>query len=132
MSYVPHPHHRSLEFASQKSQWTITTDDECACYSWAIQQNWLSNGFYWGLHKESHQPTLLQLGISKSPEEYSLHIAKFVASDGGEWHGYPVAHWLSTKDKPGTEVLKSWLNSGLINKPKMAKIKRGKKCDLSA
>jgi len=57
-------------------------------------------------------------------------IAKFVADEQNNWHGYPVAHWLSPWDKPDISILKEWKDSGIINKAKMAKIHRGYKCSL--
>jgi hypothetical protein len=70
------------------------------------------------------------LGVSPTPDGFSLHIAKFIGAPDGDWHGYPVAPWLSPFDKPDTSVLISWMNAGLIRRPTMAKIKRGKRCAL--
>lgn len=128
MPYLPHPHHRSAAFAGQKSQWTIAINEEVNCYQTATVQAWTCGGCYWGLHLAGQAPSVL--GIAPLPMQFSLHIAKFVGDPAGNWHGYPVAHWLSPFDKPDVAVLESWFDSGLINRPTMSKIHRGKRCVL--
>lgn len=127
MPYTPHPHHRDAIYAAQKSQWCISINEEHACYATATAETWTSGGYYWGLHVVGHAPAVL--GTAPLPAQYPLKIAKFVGNQD-EWHGYPVAHWLSPFDKPGAEVLRQWVISGLINRPAMAKVHRGKKCTL--
>jgi hypothetical protein len=128
MAYIPHPQHRNTAFASQKSQWTIAEADEHRSYEMATIGGWSYDGCYWSLHLIGTAPA--PLGVSPFPNNFSLHIAKFVGDPAGDWHGYPVAPWLSPFDKPDTNVLISWLNAGLIGRPTMAKIKRGKRCAL--
>ena len=128
MAYVPHPQHRSAAFANQKSQWSIAITEEVTCYQTATLQSWACGGCYWGLHLAGPSPAVL--GIAPQPVQAPLHIAKFVGDPTGDWHGYPVAHWLSPFDKPDVPVLTAWLNSGLISRPTMAKIHRGKRCAL--
>lgn len=126
MTYTPNPQHRNNSFASAKSQWSIAISDEIACYNNAQTKHWLANASYWGLHLPTGVPA--QLGISPSAQ-FQLYLAKFV-EDQGNWHGYPVAHWLSPFDKPPVSVLKCWQYEGYINKAKLAKIHRGKQCSL--
>jgi hypothetical protein len=128
MAYIPNPQHRNAAFASQKSQWVISVSDELVCYQKSQQEQWVCGEAYWGLHLVQLSPSLL--GTSQQPSPSPLHIAKFVGDLNGNWHGYPVAHWLSPYDKPAVNVLNSWLESGMINRPKYAKIHRGKKCTL--
>lgn len=128
MAYVPHPQHRSAAFASQKSQWLIAVNEEEVCYLTATAQRWTYGGCYWGLHLAGPSPAAL--GVAPPPVQAPLHIAKFVGDPTGDWHGYPVAHWLSPFDKPDATVLSAWLNSGFINRPTMSKIHRGKRCAL--
>lgn len=120
--YVVHPHHRSLDHASKKSQWIISVQDETVCYVNAVQEGWLANDSYWGLHIKDVDPIVL----GSAPTQTKLFIAKFV-SNNDDWHGYPVAHWLSPFDKPAMSILQAWENAGYINRAAKAKIHRGKK-----
>jgi hypothetical protein len=130
MPYTPHPQHRSAAFATVKSQWSIAVNDEHVCYQNAAANGWTCCGFYWGLHAPAPMQLPVQLGVSPLPNQYPLQIAKFVGDAVGNWHGYPVAHWLSPFDKPDAPVLLAWHNSGFISRPTMAKIHRGKRCSL--
>lgn len=125
MPYIHNPHHRSQGYAHLKSQWRISTQEESDCYENAVARNWIEADSYWGLHVRGVAPSIL--GVA--PSNDSLYIAKFVC-DQDNWHGYPVAHWLSPYDKPQIGVLTSWEQSGLINRAKKARIHRGKKCAL--
>ena len=128
MPYIHHPHHRHAQYANQKSQWIISEPQELSVYLGSVKKNWRTSGAYWGLalHDNSPQP----LGVSPRPSSFILMIAKFVADEQNNWHGYPVAHWLSPWDKPDISILKEWKDSRIINKAKMAKIHRGYKCSL--
>jgi hypothetical protein len=128
MPYVNHPQHRSAAFAGQKSQWTIAIPDEQSCYQASVAKNWQYSNYFWGLHVNGTTPSVL--GTSPQPNPDQLHIAKFVGDTQGNWHGYPVAPWLSPFDKPHESVLKLWLIGGLIKKQAFSKIHRGKKCAL--
>jgi hypothetical protein len=128
MPYAQHPHHRNPAFAGQKSQWTITPGEELQSYTGAVNAGWSCDGSFWGLHLVAAQPDTL--GTYRLPAAYPLKIAKFVGDEAENWHGYPVAHWLSPWDKPGESVLFAWKNAGLISKATMSKIHRGKRCDL--
>ena len=127
MQYVPHAHHRSAAFANQKSQWCISIAEEQGAYAYAVQQSWALNNIVWGLHLVQAIPEVL--GTSP-PDHYNVKIAKFVGDAGDNWHGYPVAHWLSPFDKPGLQILERWRETGLINQSTLARIYRGKRCNL--
>ena len=123
MPYTPKNDHRNG--SPIKSQWSISVAQEEQCYLTAANRNWSSGGNYWGLHFPNNLPDIL----GTSPVMDLLYIAKFV-SHQGNWHGYPVAHWLSPFDKPNPDVLDMWIQAGLINSTKKSKIHRGKKCAL--
>ena len=125
MPYYPNPQHRNTQFSGTKSQWIILIPEEEASFNHSYYQNWATNAVYWGLHLVNLKPE--NLGIS--PCNNLLFIAKFV-SDQGNWHGYPVATWLSPFDKPDEQTLTVWQNLGLISAPKKSKIHRGKRCSL--
>jgi hypothetical protein len=124
--YIPHPQHRNRGYAALKSQWSISQHDEIECFKLASNSKWTYKDSFWGLHIGEVGPGPLGL----APSRCLLHIAKFVNDNIGNWHGYPVAHWLSPYDKPGESILSDWYVLGLISKPKMAKIHRGKQCAL--
>lgn len=128
LAYQPHTHHRSQQYAGQKSQWTIPVADEHSCYSLSVQRQWRSSSDYYGLHLQGNEP--VALGVTRLPEAHPVCIAKFVSANGADWHGYPAAHWLSPFDKPDDHVLQAWHASGLISMPKFRKIHGGKKCSL--
>jgi len=128
MPYVLNMQHRNVAFAFQKSQWSIPEADERACYDQAAANGWGDASSLWGIHLVQLQ--LEFLGHSTFPEPVALKIAKFVTDAGGIWHGYPVAHWQSPFDKPSETVLRAWMAAGYINRPKLARIHRGKPCKL--
>ena len=128
MAYQPHIHHRSQQYAGQKSQWTIPVGDEHACYALSLQQNWAAQNDYYGLYMQGNIP--LPLGVTRLPDAIKVCIAKFVSANGTDWHGYPVAHWLNPYDKPDENILQAWLARGLISMPKFRKIHGGKRCSL--
>ena len=125
VTYISNPHHRSAGHNAVKSQWNISIADEMQCYLGAVENHWMANNSYWGLHLIEVRPVVL----GSAPSNDALYIAKFV-SNQGIWHGYPVAHWLSPYDKPQMPVLESWVAGGFINRAKKARIHRGKKCAL--
>jgi hypothetical protein len=126
MTYISNPQHRNSQYAQTKSQWVIPAQDEVGCFSTAAAKGWVSETACWGIFIPGGLPT--QLGVSPRAE-FDLYLAKFVVNQG-LWHGYPVAHWLSPFDKPPSEILRSWVDNGYINRAKFAKIHKGKKCGL--
>ena len=124
MPYTHHPHHRQSTWAHLKSQWTISKAKELAIYTNSVSSGWIADRFYWGLHLQDD--ALHQLGVSQRPRCFTLKIAKFVGDCQDNWHGYPVAHWLSPWDKPADYVLRQWKDAGFINKAKMSRIHRGR------
>ncbi|CAD5373565.1 hypothetical protein RA210_U360005 [Rubrivivax sp. A210] len=127
MAYIPHPQHRNAAFASQKSQWSISVLEETQTFTSALAAEWTANDAVWGLYLVQAVPVIL--GTTALPNQFEVQIAKFVGNQG-DWHGYPVAHWLAPYDRPAYAVLEKWRNGGIINKAKFAKIYRGKRCSL--
>ncbi|MBN3138130.1 hypothetical protein [Pectobacterium punjabense] len=130
MPYTPNPQHRNRNFANKKSQWSISIIDENNCYNAASDSHWEFNNCLWGLYLLPQSLAPQVLGLSPSPSLHSLQMAKFVGDELGNWHGYPVAHWMSPYDKPGENILKDWCDRGIIRKVIFSKIRRGKKCVL--
>lgn len=126
MTYVPNPQHRNTNYAQTKSQWTISQTDETHCFASASSNGWGTLAGCWGIFVPGGVPE--QLGVSPR-SEFELFLAKFVV-DQDQWHGYPVAHWLSPWDKPPPQVLRAWVEIGYINRAKFAKIHKGRKCSL--
>lgn len=128
LAYQPHTHHRSQQYAGQKSQWTIPVADEHSCYSLSVQRQWRSSSDYYGLHLQGNEP--VALGVTRLPDIHANlhHLQKQTWQYKlGE---LPAAHWLSPFDKPDDHVLQAWHASGLISMPKFRKIHGGKKCSL--
>jgi hypothetical protein len=60
-----------------------------------------------------------------------LFVAKFVASaPPAVWHGYPADHERNPQDIPESEVLRDWIQSGLLAAAKVRKLTRGQPCNL--
>lgn len=127
MTYIPNPQHRNPSFSSQKSQWIISISEEHTAYNLSSQSSWIANGACYGLHLINNRPQ--KLGVPPNHVIGDLYICKFV-EDQSIWHGYPIAHWIHPWDKPSQQVLLNWMNAGYINRAKLSKIHRGKKCDL--
>lgn len=130
MAYTPNPQHRNRGFSNVKSQWSITIAEENNCYTTASNHNWHFNNCLWGVHLLPQSQVPQVLGSSPTPGSCDLQMAKFVGDASGNWHGYPVAHWMSPYDKPGEDVLKDWCDKGIIRKAIFSRIRRGKRCVL--
>jgi hypothetical protein len=48
----------------------------------------------------------------------------------GIWHGYPADHQRSPSDIPDEEILKAWINLGLVTPAKVRKLAKGQPCNL--
>jgi len=124
--YRVHPHHRNR--TPGKSQWTISENQERDVFVNSRRQNWLLGDLGWGLHIVAKR--VAYLGVASNPNR-QLFVAKFVSSNRGQaWHGYPADHQRYTQDIPAEPVLHSWLTSGLLPPQKIAKIQKGKPCNL--
>jgi hypothetical protein len=126
--YKTHPKHRNATPGA--SQWSISLAEEQSCYGLCCSEQWIFKGVSWGLHfgtayASAAQPVTLGVDEIAGLQEH-VKIAKFV-SDQGITHGYPVAHWASTHDRPPVSVLEKWLACKHISKSVRSKIQRGKK-----
>lgn len=128
--YIVNMQHRNAAMSSKKSQWLISTYQEGYIFSETFNKGWADKVALkgWGLHLVENVPSVL--GKSHAPSFADVKIAKFVANSQGEWHGYPVAHWISPFDKPSEAIARVWLDLLYINKPTFAKLLRGKRCSL--
>lgn len=116
-----------LNINKEKSHWSITYQEQLNCFENSLTNNWLSNFMGWGLHIINNE--IKPLGYSKQREE--LKIAKFVDSyKSSKWHGYPADYRNNIQDRPSSDVLRSWVEDGIIQKHQMSKIRSGKKCAL--
>lgn len=118
--YTHHLAHR--DGTREKSQWQISMLQERRCFVHGLRCRWGTATTTWGLHVRGGR--VLQLGIGRdhcSP----AYIAKFVCDQGiQEWHGYPVDP-KRKGDKPTPEVLRAWLDEGVLGEAKIRKIKGG-------
>lgn len=124
--YIIVSQHR-LNINKDKSHWSITFEEELKCFNNSLTNNWLIDFKGWGLHMINNE--INPLGYSKQGEQ--LRIAKFVDSyKSSKWHGYPADYRNNIQDRPASDVLKSWVENGIIKKHQMSKIRSGKKCAL--
>ena len=72
VSYTISAAHRRK--SSKKSRWTISTNEEFACFSNSITNTWKQNFSAWGLHIVNSTPDILGKGVNKE----DLKVAKFV------------------------------------------------------
>jgi hypothetical protein len=125
LRYTIHPDHRNS--THEKSQWRITEDEECACFSNCHTSNWYDGHTGWGLHVVGGVVTYLGVGRDHVTEVF---VAKFVAdNDGTLWHGYPADH-VRSHDRPIRQVLAIWLRDNVIPAAKVRKIGKGEPCKL--
>jgi hypothetical protein len=124
MNYCPKADHRQPG-ALHKSQWTISVADERSCFELAATSSWRARESYWGVYVPGGSAEIL--GVSQAPERHPVFIAKFITNQS-EWHGYPVAHWRSTYDKPSTDILEEWRARGYIRKKTVKRVIGGRRC----
>lgn len=125
MSYVVNQHHRNGNRA--KSQWRITIPEENVSFDNARTSGWLATDTGWGLHLVNGNAAVL--GVAQD-HTTSVHLAKFVGSVGGPWHGYPADYRNNSQDIPTPHVLGNWLSKGIFSAAKIRKISRGQPCNL--
>lgn len=136
-TYIPNRNHHNNN--PDKSQWTITEDEEISCFNLMYQSGWKDeDGKYgWGLKYTSPIATqfaiLEKIGLTQQRE--ITKIARFEHSDTFadghvEWHGYPIDYQRRRSDIPVSKVLQLWVNARLITKSQMSKIQRMQKCNL--
>jgi hypothetical protein len=110
-----------------KSVWTITFEEEVACFIQAINDNWKIGTQAWGVKVLGN--ILQVVGLNNNRQE--LKFAKFVdGTNTNVWHGYPADYMSNAQDRPATNILKGWVDNGYMTKAKMSKIRLGQPCNL--
>jgi hypothetical protein len=128
-SYYHKPDHGDNN--RDKSQWTISEDEEKECFENSFSMGWNQDYVSWGLHfKEEKVTHLGKAAQNESNGGTLLFIAKFV--DGNKnnelWHGYPANPGGKKKqqDIPPENVLKDWLQKKYFRSASIiSKIVRG-------
>jgi len=124
LTYLKVPYHR--DGTVEKSQWTISENEEVDCFIESIQKKWSNGETNFGLRRNENDD-LIYLGRNRFGED--LLIAKFV-NNSSNWHGYPSDYIRNTHDIPNYSTLIDWRDRNLIRKSQMLKIKQGKPCNL--
>ena len=84
--------------------------------------NWKAGTEAWGVKVLGD--VLQVLGLNNNKQE--LKLAKFVdGTNTNVWHGYPADYVSKSQDRPATNILKIWVDSGYLTKAKMSKIRLG-------
>lgn len=116
-----------LSTNNNKSRWKIQLDEEVECFKKAFREKWIINYNGWGLHIIENDIKVL----GESPQKEQLKIAKFIDSNhNGQWHGYPSNYRNNIQDRTSEKILKKWVETGIIQKHQMSKIRSGQKCKL--
>lgn len=128
--YVVHPHHRDPQRQDDKSQWTISPAEELTAFRTTITQRWFVGTLGWGLHVPDGTAEYLGTASGTALPLRRLFIAKFVEATPPTWHGYPSDHQRHPSNVPPAKLLKSWVDAGFLRLATMAKVLRGKPCNL--
>lgn len=123
--YFIHPQHRNGN--PNKSQWTITPNNEFESFKHAANSNWLTSCVGWGVFPITGAPDYLGVATDRITR---LVIAKFVPYQETLWHGYPANHIEKEQDIPDEFILKKWIDEAVLPKAKISKISKGKPCNL--
>jgi len=125
-NYIIASHHRK-KGNPNKSIWTISFDEEVECFVQTMNGNWKAGTEAWGVKVLGD--VLQVLGLNNNKQE--LKLAKFVdGTNTNVWHGYPADYVSKSQDRPATNILKIWVDSGYLTKAKMSKIRLGQSCNL--
>ena len=124
LTYVPNPQHRNR--TRRKSQWLISLTEEHVCFQTACEKDWVEDETGWGFHFSNAM--LDYLGLSQDHTK-KVFIAKFVRNHG-VWHGYPADHQHNHQDIPTDRIQRSWMDTKVLSRPKIRKIKKGQPCRL--
>ena len=126
VTYVHKMDHR--DGSKQKSQWTISEDDERSAFSRTYSEEWYDGSTGWGLHFDGNTIGNLGFGVDRIRP---LFMAKFVDGNArSEWHGYPADYLEHQQDVPDTGYLMAWCEEGHLSRAKMRKILQRKPCNL--
>ncbi len=114
--------------SKEKSQWTISHQDEVKVFINAYTRNWIYKDNAWGVFFDNRN--INYLGVAQD-HFTQVFIAKFVNdTNQTDWHGYPADYQLHSQDIPDEAILNDWLIHNVLPKSKINKIARGKPCKL--
>lgn len=132
--YQANPVHRT-NHNLQKSQWSISLEQEYRMFEEAVNNNWFTNPdedkfFGYGIFlPQEQEATPIGIGEKKLPNgnrNKVLYIAKFDL-DSNVWHGYPCGDKQSDFFllKNFHVILNQWISAKYITKAKFLKIHKG-------
>ena len=114
--------------SKEKSQWTVSHQDEITIFVDAYTRIWVNKDNAWGVFFNNGK--LDYLGVAQD-HFTQVFIAKFINDTAhNNWHGYPADHQSHPQDIPDESILKNWLDNDILPKSKINKIARGKPCKL--
>lgn len=123
-SYMSVSYHRNGD--PEKSQWTISVEEEFRSFAISRQNRWYQDKRGWGIHPSG---SLIEVGTLVCGKIVRISRFQEMSPLGQEfkdiWHGYPADIKGKTNDIPVVEVLDSWLNAGIIKRHQLSKIRRG-------
>jgi len=129
--YQCNPEHRNGN--REKSQWTISEQEERGVFSRTYTSGWIVEHVGWGLHIVNG--SVNYLGVDRTRSQ-NLIVARFIDDNNVEiWHGYPAdpnrrSQQARIKEIPPEEVQTEWLRGQILPKPKVRKLGRGEPCTL--
>jgi hypothetical protein len=124
--YISKPDHR--DGTSTKSQWTISTNDERACFALGVNREWIRGQCAWGLHVVNGAAGYLGRTASDRSPSDDLIVAFFQLAD--VCHGYPSDPKRSVREVPPSSVTRDWLGKGYLRSSVVRKLQRGLTCKL--
>src|SRR5262249_8786876 len=126
--YISKTDHR--DNTSSKSQWTISVDDEHACFDFGVSRSWVSSAgdSAWGLHVVDGRADYLGKTAPGRQPEANLFVAFFQLAD--VCHGYPSDAKRSRRETPPVSVIRAWLEGGYLRGSVIRKLQLGQPCNL--
>lgn len=120
--YQINPKHR--DGSPEKAQWTIPQEKEVKLFGWSIENKSYSAKYYWGVRYEYGR--CIVLGFTSRRD--NSKIARFECGNNQNiWHGYPADYIRdATHDCPSRDVLNKWEKAGLITKPEISRLIKGR------
>jgi len=114
--------------SKDKSQWTISHQDEVDVFVNAYTRKWVCNNNSWGLFYKNGK--IDYLGVAQD-HVTQVFISKFVNdANHSNWHGYPADHKKHSQDIPDRIILDDWINNNVLPKAKIRKIQGMLPCKL--
>lgn len=111
-----------------KSQWQIVNTEELLCFVHSQKRLWVRGTDAWGLYFTDERVDYL--GTAQD-HVTRVFVAKFVNDPShNNWHGYPADHQNNNHDVPEPEIIKNWLDEGILSETKLKKLQRMKPCTL--